>query len=920
VSTSFDLDTWLEQLRSRGIQLWVERDRLRCNAPSETLTDDLRERLRRWRQPLIARLQRAPLASSPGRLSPDSLRMHLTLGQRGLLPFARAFEASSTYNIALGFELGGTLQVAALTDALLALESRHAALRLRFPPDAEQSGIAELRPIGSSTGMAYSSALAETSVRESHSGGDVLPAALSSLQIEVDRPFSISTGPLWRAIVLQLGDQRHALALIFHHLVFDGFSRDVLLSDLSRAYDAMLLGKLPEAWSLDAQPGDIARREVQAMAGERGSRARGWWANRFSTPVPPVCVPGAPSSSAARVVRCVELELEQAHTLRLESTAREWQVSMTAVAVSACALLLHRLTSQTELLVCAALNGRDHPDSLRMVGHFNTLAPLRIRILPESDLRALAQHSQEELLGAADHRHVPLNEIAALPGLRNTPLNRVLVSYQGASARPLSLSGLVCRPLPLRRSSADFDLAFQFERAEQYLRVRIDYDSGKVSPDIAARLQPLLSESLQHFNSRQEAVAASVSPHEQTPQRVRALLLRHPQVGDAFCGFNSSSAKLVVWLVLVENANLNMAGLRGWMGEHLQPWQLPASMQILAALPRLPDGRVDASALPEPLDPLRTLPEDFAAPESPLERTIAEIWQRVLWLERPVARSDGFSALGGHSLLVVQMLGEVERAIGRRLPGEAFSQLHSLAAFARTLQATEGTAADGVDRMPGNDERISSEVVNGLQRYIATWSGSRIRAEALIVGLNTTGSRSPLFWCLQNEYELKQLAKYLGQEQPVYGMRSGHLVMNKSEENIQKLARAYAEEITEIHPCGAILVGGNCQAALIALQAAMHLRSLGREVPLLIMHEKLAPHAYAGRVAFTFGRDSTRNPFLHSEDPVAYIAGYLGAPFSLDLVSGKHGQFFQEPNIQDLSKTVQLRINEAFNPVTGLSP
>lgn len=355
------------------------------------------------------------------------------------------------------------------------------------------------------------------------------------------------------------------------------------------------------------------------------------------------------------------------------------------------------------------------------------------------------------------------------------------------------------------------------------------------------------------------------------------------------------------------------------MGEYLQPWQLPGTLLTLAALPRLADGRVDASALPEPLDPLRTLPEDFEAPGSPLERTIAEIWQRVLWLERPVARSDGFSALGGHSLLVVQMLGEVEKAIGRPLPSGAFSQLHSLAAFARALQSTQQMPADGADRMTGNDERIGAEVVDGLRRYTATWSGSRIRAEALIVGLNTTGSRCPLFWCLQNEYELKQLAKYLGQEQPVYGMRSGHLVMSKSAENIQKLARAYAEEVAEIYPCGAILIGGNCQAALIALQAAVHLRSLGREVPLLIMHEKLAPHAYAGRVAFTFGRDSTRNPFLHSEDPVACIAGYLGAPFTLDLVSGKHGQFFQEPNIQDLSRTVQLRINEAFSPVTGLS-
>lgn len=180
-----------------------------------------------------------------------------------------------------------------------------------------------------------------------------------------------------------------------------------------------------------------------------------------------------------------------------------------------------------------------------------------------------------------------------------------------------------------------------------------------------------------------------------------------------------------------------------------------------------------------------------------------------------------------------------------------------------------------------------------------------------MVGLNTAGSKQKLFWCLQGFRELQQLAKYLGDDQPVYGMRSGHLVFKYTPEKTEALARHYVEEIVTVEPDGPYLVGGNCQAAMIAFEMARQLQSLGKEVTLLCTLERFVPRLYQGKRALFFGRNSEFQPYKSFQSPELGWRKYCPEGFTLDIVPGSHGHFFDEPNIQALAEKLQLRIAEA---------
>ncbi|MEG4940614.1 amino acid adenylation domain-containing protein [Microcoleus sp. F4-D5] len=111
--------------------------------------------------------------------------------------------------------------------------------------------------------------------------------------------------------------------------------------------------------------------------------------------------------------------------------------------------------------------------------------------------------------------------------------------------------------------------------------------------------------------------------------------------------------------------------LRNFLKQKLPDYMIPSAFVFLEALPLTPNGKVDRRSLPAPTHDRPILEQEFAAPNSPVEKQLADIWVKVLNVH-PVGVRDNFFELGGHSLLIMQLLSQVKDAFGVNLP------LHSL--------------------------------------------------------------------------------------------------------------------------------------------------------------------------------------------------------------------------------------------------
>ncbi|HWO66111.1 MAG TPA: condensation domain-containing protein, partial [Umezawaea sp.] len=123
--------------------------------------------------------------------------------------------------------------------------------------------------------------------------------------------------------------------------------------------------------------------------------------------------------------------------------------------------------------------------------------------------------------------------------------------------------------------------------------------------------------------------------------------------------------------------------VRAWLGERLPDYMIPRHLVTLDALPLTPQGKVDRRALPEPAADRPALEQRYVSPLGDLENLFADIWRRVLGVDR-VGRHDNFFDLGGDSIRSIQILGRVRDA-GFTVGLQEFLDAPTLADLATTV-------------------------------------------------------------------------------------------------------------------------------------------------------------------------------------------------------------------------------------------
>ncbi|NTX35800.1 amino acid adenylation domain-containing protein, partial [Myxococcus sp. CA033] len=180
---------------------------------------------------------------------------------------------------------------------------------------------------------------------------------------------------------------------------------------------------------------------------------------------------------------------------------------------------------------------------------------------------------------------------------------------------------------------------------------------------------------------------------------VEAVLSRHTSVLQAVAGVHldaSGDGRLVAWLVPQPGLALDSSALRDFAQRHLPEHMVPSLFVALPALPLTPNGKVDRKALPAPQSrgPQSAVADD-SEPRTPQEKVLAAIWSDALRVPR-VTRHDNFFALGGDSILSIQIVSRARNA-GVQLTTQQLFQHPTLEALARVVQLQGGAWAEQSD-------------------------------------------------------------------------------------------------------------------------------------------------------------------------------------------------------------------------------
>ncbi|WP_370144938.1 amino acid adenylation domain-containing protein [Streptacidiphilus sp. EB129] len=426
--------------------------------------------------------------------------------------------AGEAYNEAMAFSLRGPLDRALLARAFDALVARHEALRTRIVPVG-----GEVRQLIDPPDTGF--ALVVDDLTGLHDAEERL-AALQHDECTV--AFDLSRGPLARARLVVLDAERHTLLLTVHHIVIDGWSRTVMLRELSVLYAAFRRGDDAELPALTSQYSDHADRQREWLTGAEAAAQGAYWTEQLTGAPPLLELPTDRPRPAEQDYRGgrIPLELDPELTAALRAVARSHGVTLFSTILTGWSVLLSRLSGQTDLVLGAPTANRGRGDVAGLMGFFvNTLA-LRVDLTDAPTGSVLLKRVRTVLRGALDRVDLPFERVVELVNpprsAAYSPLVQAMFAWVPSMTGLLDLPDVVVQPLAVPHAPAKFDLALSLTDEGDRVVGQLDYATALFDHETVERFARYLPRVLAQLAERPDRGVADLDLMD--PQERRELL------------------------------------------------------------------------------------------------------------------------------------------------------------------------------------------------------------------------------------------------------------------------------------------------------------------------------------------------------------------------------------------------------------
>ncbi|MDP9901730.1 non-ribosomal peptide synthetase [Variovorax ginsengisoli] len=370
---------------------------------------------------------------------------------------------SSAYHISGALTLTGALNVQALRESFEALVARHESLRTVFRVDADARVEQVVRDHGELDFLLI----------DLGGPGDARPGCMDARVTEAARsiantPFDLAQGPLLRVGLICLAADVHVLMLVMHHIVSDGWSLRIAMSEFTAQYRARMQGEATPLQPLPIQYADYAVWQRNWMEAGEQARQFAYWVAHVGSARPVLQLPtDRPRRTDGRygvAHHALVLPEDLAKALHKSANARGATLFMALLA--GYQALLHRYTGQHDIRVGVPIANRHRPETEGVIGFFANTQVLCASLDDRMPLAQLLAQTREAALGAQMHQDLPFEQLveALQPEriLGTNPLFQVLFNHQRSGFAVLQgLPGLTLEERALDGQAAQLELALE---------------------------------------------------------------------------------------------------------------------------------------------------------------------------------------------------------------------------------------------------------------------------------------------------------------------------------------------------------------------------------------------------------------------------------------------------------------------------
>jgi len=372
---------------------------------------------------------------------------------------------SSFYHILSTFKLIGRLDEEALTKSFQALIKRHEMLRTHFDIASDKKPVQVIAPVGELDFQSID--LMDRAFDER------LVEAKKILEARMKKACQLKKGPLWWATLVRVADDEWRLLLTMHHIIFDGWSLGVFITELAHLYESYVKGTKASLPELAFQYVDYVSDQSDKFDDEMRKKQLDYWTQHLSGgDFSPVALPfDYPRPKVQTFAGAVyELILKKELFEGLKQVSRECNATMFMTLLAAFKVLLYRYSASTDIIVGTPISGRNQREFEHLIGPFINTLPLRTNLANNPTFTELLEQVRAVSLDAYANQDVSfdaiVDEMNPERSLSYNPIFQLLFAYQNA-LQPIKTADLAITYETSDDQTAKFDLSLEiFEGLE----------------------------------------------------------------------------------------------------------------------------------------------------------------------------------------------------------------------------------------------------------------------------------------------------------------------------------------------------------------------------------------------------------------------------------------------------------------------
>ena len=404
------------------------------------------------------------------RIATDNNIHPVSFAQARLWFLDRLKTGNAAYNISFAVQMQGKLQVKRLEDCINRVVSRQEILRTSFS-----------RVDGKPVQVIHPHLQVALSVV------DVLASEIEEVTTkEHQQCFDLTQVPLLQLKLLRLNSEEHILLLTMHHIIADGMSAEVFMTEVAQYYQGLTLPDLPIQYK------DVVYWQNQWLALNSQQHLDYWRAKLKNTP-PLLQLPTDKPRPPVQTYqgKCYSWEIPDDLSRQLQSLAQNEGVTLYMLLLAAFKTLLYRYTGQEDLVVGSPIANRNHNKLKGLIGFFVNTLVLRSNLVGNHSFLELLAQIRQVTLEAYAHQDLPFDKLVEVlqpkRDLSYTPLFQVMFAMQNAP-QMAKISGLTLNEFKVNSQIAQFDLSVTIENTLEKAIATFEYNTDLFEDVTIARM------------------------------------------------------------------------------------------------------------------------------------------------------------------------------------------------------------------------------------------------------------------------------------------------------------------------------------------------------------------------------------------------------------------------------------------------